>query len=148
MLKTSIVGSIMSMAADVLIQKNVQSESGAMKRQWIYDQTIPCKIMATQNKSGSSGKDDKVFTTGPSGYSEDIHVKMQSPILLSKRWRISGIKTSDGEQLFIEQDVIGHPDTVFEIISNHPVIDPLGKISYYEVNLRRAVIQNNDTAAV
>lgn len=138
----------MSMKADVLVQKNVQSESGAMKRQWLYDQTIPCKIMATQNKSGRSGTDDKVFSTGTTGYSEDIHVKMQSPQLLSKRWRISGIRTNDGEQLFIEQDVIGHPDTIFEIISNHPVLDPLGKIAYYEVNLRRAVIQSNDTSAV
>lgn len=148
MFQTSVISTIMNMTADIYIQQNVQSTSGVMQRKWIYDKTIPCKAMPVSNKGGKSTTDDKIFTTGPSGYSEDVHVKFQSPILLSKRWRVSNIKSSDNIPVFEEQDLIGNPDTIFEIISNHPVLDPFGKVSYYEVNLRRAVIQNNDTAAV
>lgn len=148
MFQTSILSSIMNMTADIYIQQNSQSDSGIVKRKWMYDQTVPCKVMAVQNKSGTSGKDGKEFATGPSGYVEDIHIKMQSPVLLSKRWRVQNIKTSRGESVFVENDVWGDPDTIFEIVSNHPVLDPFGKISYYEINLRRAVIQSNDTATV
>lgn len=148
MFQSSLISTFMNMTAEIYEQQNVQSESGTVQRKWQYSQTIPCKVMATQNTYGSSGKDSKDFSTGTSGYKEDIHVKMQSPVLLSKRWRVSVVKTNDGQSVFVEPDLIGDPDTIFEIISNHAVLDPFGKISYYEINLRRAAIQNNDTATV
>ena len=136
------------MKADIYIQKNSQSESGTINRQWIYSKTIPCKVVNTKSQSGTSRGDDKTYGTGVNAYSEDVHLKMQSPIILSKRWRISSIRTNDGDQLYIEVDKISDPDTYFDVISNHPVTDPFGRISYYEVNLRRAVIQDNDTITV
>lgn len=138
----------MNMSADIYIQQNVQSQSGVVQRQWIYNQTIPCKVMPAKNKGGSSSGDDKGFGTGVTGYSEDLHLKMQSPILLSKRWRVTGVRTNDNRQVFLETDKLNDPDTIFEVVSNHAVLDPFGRISYYEINLRRANIQSNDTAAV
>lgn len=138
----------MNMTCDIYVQKNVQTKSGVVTRQWIYEKTIICKAMATASKGGSAKGDGKQYTTGTTGYMEDIHVKLQCEERLSKRWRITNIKSSDGENIFIEPDKIDLADTIFDIVSNHPVLDPLGKIAYYEINLRRAQVQNNDIIAV
>jgi hypothetical protein len=144
----SYVNTFMNMSADIFVQKNVQSESGAMTRQWIYDQTIHCKVMPVQDKGGSGASDNKKYSPGSAGYIEDIHVKMQSPIRLSKRWRIGNVVAADGERVFIEPDKLDLEDTIFDVVSTHPVLDPFGHIAYYEVNLRRAQVQNNDIITV
>lgn len=138
----------MNMKADIYIQQNSQTSSGNVTRKWLYDQTIPCKIMAVSLKGGRAVGDDKSFTRSVNGYQEDIHLKMQSPIILSKRWRISAIRTNDNQPVFFETDRFGQEDTIYEVVSNHAVLDPFGRIVYYEANLRRAVIQDNDTATV
>jgi len=144
----SYINTFMNMRCDIYIQRNMQSDSGAMTRKWIYNKTISCKAMPVQGKSGSSRGDDKSYGTGSEGYHEDIHVKLQSPVRLSKRWRVTNIVSSEGENIFVEQDKIDLQDTIFDIVSNHPVLDPFGKIAYYEINLRRAQVQNNDIIAV
>ena len=136
------------MTCDIYIQKNMQSDSGAMTRQWVYSETINCKALPVQNKSGRTITDDKAYGTGAEGYKENVHVKMQAPVRLSKRWRVTNITSADGERVFLEPDKISLDDTIFDIISNHPVLDPFGKIAYYEINLQRAQVQNNDIIAV
>jgi len=136
------------MTSDIYVQQNAQSSSGAVTRKWLYNQTVSCKIMPVQNKSGRSITDDKNYTSGIDGYNEDVHLKMQSPIRLSKRWRVSNIVASNGERVYIEMDKYGQDDTYFEVMSSHPVLDPFGNISYYEVNLRRVQVQENDLPRV
>jgi hypothetical protein len=138
----------MNMTADVYVQKNYQSDSGAVTRQWVYDKTIICRAMVPANKSGKGTGDSKTYAVGAAGYSENLDVKMQSPERLSKRFRISGITAADGEKIFLEYDKISLEDTVFDIVSMHPVLDVFGHVSYYECNLRRAQVQNNDIIAV
>jgi len=144
----SFINTFMNMTCDIYTQKNVQSDSGAVTRQWKYTQTINCKVMPVQNKSGRTITDDKSYGTGAEGYKENVHVKMQSPIRLSKRWRITNVTAADGEKVFLEPDKITLDDTIFDVISNHPVLDPFGHIAYYEINLQRAQVQNNDIIAV
>ena len=64
--------------------------------------------------------------------------------LLSKRWRISGIKGADGNQVWVEIDKFDTPDTIFEVFSSHAVLDPFGKVSYFEAVLQRVPVQSND----
>ena len=45
-----------------------------------------------------------------------------------------------------EIDKINNPDTIFDITATHAVLDPFGKISYYEVTLQRVEIQNDQTS--
>lgn len=135
--------SFMNMTADIYIQKNVQSESGAVIRQWEYDKTIFCKVNATKYRTG----DSKSYGTGPEGYKESVDAHMQSPIKLSKRWRITNIKSSDNENVFVEPDKINFASTIFDVNSMHPVLDPFGKVAYYEITLKRTQVQNNDIAS-
>jgi hypothetical protein len=144
----SIIGSIMNMSADIFMQQNTQDpNSGAIVREWVYEKTIPCKIEPFKARGTSSKGDGKNFAAGNNAqaeYNEGLLLKMKCTELLSKRWRINFIKSSDGLPVFVEIDRYGNPDSVFEVIASHAVLDPFGKVSYYEATLKRVPIQTND----
>lgn len=146
MFNASFMGSIMNMKADVYKQQNIQDPStGAIIREWVYYKTIACKVEPIKVGGSSSRSDNKVYSKGPEGeYSEKVQLKLKGLELLSKRWRIENIRSSDGQQVFIEIDQIDTPDTIFEVTAAHAVLDPFGKISYYESTLLRVQVQNND----
>ena len=66
---------------------------------------------------------------------------------MSKRWRVSAIRSNDGKQIFFEIDRYDTPDTIFEVTASHAVLDPFGRISYYEVTLQRVHVQNDNTSS-
>ena len=142
----SFVNSIMNMSIDIYTQQNTQVPgTGAISRQWVYDRTIPCKAEPMSSGGVSSQSESKTFDRGNSGgYAEKLHLKVKTQILLSKRWRIHSVRSSDGKQVFVEIDKYDQPDSIFEVISSHAVLDPFGKVSYYEAIVQRVQIQNND----
>lgn len=141
----SIIQSVMNMTADIYKQQNKQSQSsGTIQREWVYDRTVRCKIEPIKSGSGGSRYDNKRFDIGSHNeYDEKLQLKMKSPVRMSKRWRIHSIRTNDGKQVFTEIDKIDNPDTIFEITASHAVLDPFGRISYYEVLLQRVHVQND-----
>jgi hypothetical protein len=145
----SYIGSIMNMSADVLIQQNTQSESsGSIKREWLYDRTIQCKIEPLKASGGGNRYDNKRFDIGTHNeYDEKLQLKMKCLIPMSKRWRVSAIRSNDGKQIFFEIDRYDTPDTIFEVTASHAVLDPFGRISYYEVTLQRVHVQNDNTSS-
>ena len=145
----SYIGSIMNMTADVMIQQNQQSEtSGVLTREWVYDRTIRCKIEPIKSGGGTNRIDNKRFDIGKHNeYDEKLQLKMKCLIPFSKRWRISTIRSSDGKQVYTEVDKYDTPDTVFDVTASHAVLDPFGKVSYYEVTLQRVHIQNDSTSS-
>lgn len=148
MFNSSVVGSIMNMTAQIYIEQNFQDpNSGAISRSWVYHKTIPCKIEPIKTRGTSSRGDNKIFNdknNAQGAYDERLQIKMKSPELLSKRWRIESIRSSDGKSVFYEIDRYGKPDTIFEVTSSHAVLDPFGKISYFEASLVRVSVQDND----
>ena len=144
----SIIGSIMNMYADIYKQQNKQDPStGSIIREWVYEKTIPCKIEPIQSRGTSTKGDNKVFGNADNaqgGYDERLQLKMKGLEIMSKRWRIHYIKSSDNQQVFTEIDRYGNPDSIFEISSSHAVLDPFGKVSYYESTLHRVPVQTND----
>jgi hypothetical protein len=148
MFNTSIIASIMNMYADIYIQQNSQDpETGAIVREWVYDKTVQCKIEPIKSRGTNTKGDNKIFTAGDNakgGYDENLQLKFKGLQLLSKRWRIANIKSSDGRQVFIEIDKYGQPDSIFEVSASHAVLDPFGRLSYYEASLHRVPVQDND----
>jgi len=138
----------MNTTAHIYGQQNVQDENtGAISRQWVYKKTIKCKIEPVKITSTSSRGDNKNFNTAQNsqaGYTEGLQLKIKSPELISKRSRLSNIRSSDGKQVFVEIDKIDQPDTIFEVTASHAVLDPFGKVSYYEVVVQRVSVQDND----
>jgi hypothetical protein len=144
----SFITSIMNMKADIYKQQNFQDPgTGAISREWVYEKTIQCKIEPVKTKGTSTKGDNKHFGNNQGGsaeYTEGLQIKLKCTELLSKRWRISTIRSSDNQQVFIEIDRYNQPDTIFEVTASHAVLDPFGKISYYEATLIRVPIQDND----
>ena len=145
-MNTLYIGSIMNMTADVLIQQNKQSEkSGTIKREWVYDRTIQCKIEPVKGGAGSR-YDNKRFDIGKHNeYDEKLQLKMKCLVPMSKRYRISTVRSNDNKPVFIELDKYDNPDTVFDVTASHAVLDPFGRVAYYEVTLQRVHIQSDNT---
>lgn len=143
----SYIGSIMNMTADIYVQKNIQSEkSGSISREWIYEKTIPCKIEPGKSSSSSNNADNKRFDFAKGNeYDEKFHLKLKSPIAISKRSRVSGIRSNDGKQVYVEIDRYDTPDTIFDVVASHAILDPFGKVSYYEITIQRVHVQNDNT---
>lgn len=146
-MNNSFIQSIMNMTAEVYVQKNKQSaSSGVISREWVYDKTIQCKVEPVKAKGSSSRSDNKTFDNGKfDDYEEKLQLKLKCMIPFSKRWRISGIRSNDGRQVYTEIDKIDNPDTQFDVTASHAVLDPFGNISYYEVTLQRVQIQSDNT---
>ncbi len=143
----SFIASIMNMSAEVFVQQNSQDpDTGAISREWVYDHTIQCKIEPIKSRGTNSKGDNKVFGTSNNaagGYDESLMLKVKCLELLSKRWRLNSIKSSDNQQVFVEIDRYGNPDSVFEVSASHAVLDPFGKVSYYEATVHRVPVQDN-----
>lgn len=146
MINSSIMSSIMNMSADIYKEQNFQDpNTKAIIRKWSYSNTIICKVEPVKVAGSSTRTDNKKFTSTKEGdYTEKLQLKIKTNLLLSKRWRIQNIKTSDGKPVFIEIDKIDTPNTIFEVTSSHPVLDPFGRIVYYEAVLLRVQVQDDD----
>ena len=93
-----------------------------------------------------SDPENKSFDkAGQGGYQEKLQLRIKTLIPLSKRWRIGNVRSSDNKQVYVEIDKIDSPDTFFEVFSSHAVLDPFGKVSYYETIMQRVPVQYNDT---
>ena len=140
---TSLASSFMNMTADVYTQQNGQSSSGAITREWVYDKTIQCKVMPFKASNSDRNDSKKFNATSNAAYEEHLRLTMKCLIPISKRFRITGIRSNIGEKVYLELDRIDAPDTIFEVVSSHTVLDPFGNISYYTVVLQRVSVQND-----
>ena len=116
----SFIASIMNIKSDIYIQQNVQDpNTGFINRQWVYNDTVICKIEPMKTSNASSRSENKTFDkSGQGGYQEKLQLRVKTLIPLSKRWRIGNIRSSDNKQIYIEMDMIDSPDTLFEIFSS------------------------------
>lgn len=132
---------LLNMQADIYRQQNVQDGStGAIKREWVYWKRIPVHIDILTTTGTSVNDNYKDFKVE---YKEIEKIKMKSIDLLSKRYRVTNIINRSGEKLFVENDQIDSPSTIFEIESHHPRLDPFGNVLFYESNLSRTQVQVN-----
>jgi hypothetical protein len=138
----------MNMKVDIYKQENTQNpNTGSIERHWEYIKTVRCLIEPSKSSGTSTSADGKQFTNGVVGYRETMQLRGKFITQLSKRWRISNIKSSDNELIFNQVDLNNSPPTVFEVVSCHPMTDPFGRFSHYDVTLERVNIQSNDTGS-
>lgn len=134
--------SLFAMTADLYHQITDQDENtNAINRRWVMLKNISCSIIPIRESGGSATSDNKVFDKK---YTEELEIKMYTLQKLSKRWRVSSIKSSNGLSLYTEIDRISNPDTIFEVYASHPIFDMFGNIQYFENHLKRTQVQSND----
>lgn len=135
----SFAASHMNMKADIYILQSQQTDSGVFERKWIYSKTVECRAEALETLRGG-----KVIASSPDGFYDQLTVKFKTMEPVSRRSRITNIRTNDGKIVYPELDRIEPISTIFEIKQSHASVDPFGRISYYETLLKRAVVQEND----
>lgn len=143
MLINSYIGTVMNMSADIYEQENTQnSNTGAIERHWEYKRTVKCLIEPSKSSGTSLTGDGKDLAGGE--YREQMQLRGKFSVRLSKRWRISGVRSSDNKYIYVEPDLYSTPPTIFEVMACHPMIDPFGRLSHYDVILQRVMVQSND----
>jgi len=141
------MSSVMNMSADIFEQENSQdSTTGAILRTWKYQKTIKCHLLPQKSSGASVRSDGKKFNDSNGKYTENLQLRGKFTDKLSKRWRISNIKTSDNQIVFTETDIFSENPTIFEVVSCHPMTDPFGRFVFYDVTLERVNVQDNVTS--
>lgn len=125
-----------TMTMDVLSQTKTQNESGEIVRNWSTKESdVPC---IARGIAGGGIRVVGSIERWSSVYDDVEYVKIQCNYNLSKRDRITNIRTNQGT-LAWEDDNIG---TTFDIIGASPVMDPFGRLVEYDILATKADIDD------
>lgn len=124
------------MTMDVMTQTVTQDESGELLREWtITEVGVPCVA------AGISGGGIRVVGSierWGNRYEDVEYVKIQCNYNLSKRDRITNIRTRQG-QFAWEDEGVG---MTFDVIGAMPVMDPFGRLVEYDILATKADVSD------
>jgi hypothetical protein len=133
----NLVDSIFNMKVDVYLQEDYQDpNTGAIKKSWIYQKTLPCfaKGMISNSSSARSGDNQSISTKYQN--TQTIEIRTQTPI--TYRQKITNIKDSSNNVIWFELNYPNDTPTVFEIVSSTPITDPFGTLMAYNSIAKRS----------
>lgn len=134
-MQTCLLSARFNMLMDVMKQENYQSESGEIQRRWLVkDADVNCIAR------GISGGGIRVVgsTERWSETQDDVeYVKIQTNYNLSKRDRITNIRTGTGAVAWEDEGI----PIIFDVVGSTPVIGPFGQLVEYDVLVTRAEVQ-------
>jgi hypothetical protein len=133
----NLVDSIFNMKVDVYLQEDYQDpNTGAIKKSWIYQKTLPCfaKGMISNSSSARSGDNQSISTKYQN--TQTIEIRTQTPI--TYRQKITNIKDSSNNVIWFELNYPNDTPTVFEIVSSTPITDPFGTLMAYNSVAKRS----------
>jgi hypothetical protein len=133
----NLVDSIFNMKVDVYMQEDYQdSNTGAIKKSWIYQKTIPCFAKGIISNSASARSGDNRSISIKYENTQTIEVRTQTPI--TYRQKITNIKDSSNNVIWFELNYPNDTPTVFEIVSSTPITDPFGTLMAYNSIAKRS----------
>ena len=135
-----IVDSVLPMLMDVYKQFDTQdSSTGAFKKEWQFNRTVPCHAKGIISNSASTRSGDKqVFSNK---YLNDQVLQIRTATKLTFREKITNIRTLDGNIIWEEVDFPNNTPTVFEVMGVTPMTEPLGGIVGYNTTVKRSESQ-------
>lgn len=135
-MSVDLVGSILSMKADVYSQMDVQDEdTGALKKTWAYTKTVSCFAKGSINSAGGRGNDKQKYTTK---FKDTEAIQIRVDQFVSHRDKISNIRNAHGDVIWFELNYPSNTPTVFEIVGNTPITDPFGNLLGYNLLAQRS----------
>lgn len=133
----NLVDSIFNMKVDVYLQEDYQDpNTGAIKKSWIYQKTIPCFAKGIISNSASARSGDSQSISTKYQNTQTIEVRTQTPI--TYRQKITNIKDSSNNVIWFELNYPNDTPTVFEIVSSTPITDPFGTLMAYNSIAKRS----------
>jgi len=131
-----LVNSILTMKADIYSQEDTQDEdTGALKKNWIFTDTVDCFAKGSVSSAGSRGQDKQQYTTK---YKDTESIQIRVDKYINQRQKITNIRNKNGEVIWYELNYPTNTPTVFEIVGNTPITDPFGEILGWNLLAQRS----------
>ena len=121
------------------VQIDQDPNSGEIKRQWIYTETLPCLAKSIISSGVRSPSNDR---TVDSQYRVEEIIKVMTLVKLPRNAKLSNVRDLNNKVLWEEAEISGNPPTIFDIVGSTPIIDGFGQILEFETTVQRSDIQN------
>jgi len=117
-----LVDSVLSMKMDVYKQLDTQdADTGAIKKEWSYYKTVDCSVKGVISNS-SSTRTNSIQSIGTKYQNEEI-LQVRTSGRLTFREKITNIRDSKNNPIWVELNYPTETPTVFEVIGSTPVTD-------------------------
>lgn len=136
----SLVASVLPMQLDLYVQSNSQDpDTGAMTKEWNYNQTLLCSAKGNISNSGTvRGSDRQVFDNK---YRNEQTIQIRTIEKINLRHKITNIRNKNGGYIWTELNYPSETPTVFEVVGTTPISDPFGNILGYNTIAKRSESQ-------
>jgi hypothetical protein len=121
------------------VQISQDPNSGEIRRQWAYTETLPCLAKSIISTGVRSPSNDRTID---SRYMVEEIIKVNTLSKLPRNAKISNVRDLEDNVIWEEAEISGSPATIFEIVGSTPIIDGFGQTLEYESTLQRSDIQN------
>jgi hypothetical protein len=129
--------SLLGMKADIYRQVDSQDENtGAIKREWVFIETIPCNAKGVISNSATSRGGDKQTLNSTYHYQQLLEIRTLRKLTL--REKIVNIRDSKDKTLWAELDYPTETPTVFEVIGSTPITEAFTDIMAYNSTIKRS----------
>ena len=136
-----LVDSVLSMKMDVYRQLDIQDkDTGAIVKEWVYYKTIDCSAKGVISNS-SSTRTNSIQSYGTKYVNEEI-LQIRTSQRLTYREKITNIRDSKNNTIWVELNYPTETPTVFEVIGSTPVTDGFGNVIAYNSVIKRSENQN------
>jgi hypothetical protein len=136
-----LVDSVLSMKMDIYRQVDLQNaDTGAIVKEWIYYKTVDCSAKGVISNS-SSTRTNSIQSFGTKYTNEEI-LQVRTSQRLTFREKITNIRDSKNNPIWVELNYPTETPTVFEIIGSTPVTDGFGTVIAYNSVIKRSENQN------
>ena len=133
----NIIDSVLTMKMDVYKQIDYQDpNTGALKREWQYDRSMPCHAKGVISNSASTRTGDKQVLSNR--YTNDQILQIRTTGKVTLREKITNILSSDGTAVWVEANFPTDTSTVFEVMGSTPMTDPFGTVVGYNTTVKRS----------
>jgi hypothetical protein len=132
-----LVDSVMPMFLDVYKQFDLQDpNTGAIKKEWQFDRTVPCSAKGIISNSSSSRTGDRQIMSNK--YTNDQMLQIRTSEKITLREKITNIRDLDGTVIWEELNFPSNTPTVFELMGTTPMTDPFGAVLGYNSTVKRS----------
>jgi hypothetical protein len=136
-----LVDSVLSMKMDIYRQLDLQNpDTGAIVKEWIYYKTVDCSAKGVISNS-SSTRTNSIQSFGTKYTNEEI-LQVRTAGRLTFREKITNIRDSKNNPIWVELNYPTETPTVFEVIGSTPVTDGFGRVIAYNSVIKRSENQN------
>lgn len=133
----NVVDAAFSMMLDIYVQSDSQDpDTGAIKKEWNYQKTLPCYAKGVISNSSTSRSGDR--QTFDNRYENTQFIEVRTSEKLNARQKITNVRSSNNEILWTELDYPQDTPTVFEVIGSTPLTDAFGNVLGYHSSMKRS----------